>query len=307
MRKHFSQLQQDLGKMRRQFSQSLQGLGKIKLNQKGVFFSIVSVLIIVLFMTMTQLASDISSKESEIEVTRTRIKVLNSLIKDMEENYFEKMIYVSGKNSMKGLSKYYYDENWDIDKTLFKAMEDTIDDGILIDKFGSPIDLIATGYMKKKYTSNELIQNISELLEDMGIVVKKLEINITTGNISQENPWFIVIEADAIYDLRDKDGIVSWRGTSTKSVNISVIGLYAYDYEGRSRGNDQKITADWVVDEPSYYTENSMLTKLGEDRRQINPAGVTTIKEHGLGLCSPDYEVGLEDHTCKNDTQGDHG
>ena len=275
-------------------------VGKVKLKNKAVFFSIVSVLIIVLFMTLTRLSSDISSKETEIEITRTRIKVLNSLIKNMEETYFEKMIYVAGKNSLYGLSKYYSEDWRRIEKSLFKAMEDTIDDGILLDKYGNPTNLTKLGYMKYDYTTNALIKNVTALFEDMGLDVINLEINLSTGNISQREPWHIIVEADVIYDLRDKNKIVSWRGSTTKKVNISVLGIYAYDYEGDTILNKNKINSEWVVDEGPHYSEPSLLTKLSEYRLNLNQVGITSSKEHGKGLCSPDFSVALA--SCGDDT-----
>lgn len=275
-------------------------MAEINISKKAVFFSIVSILIIILFMTLTRLSSDISSKETEIEITRTRIKVLNSLIKNMEETYFEKMIYVAGKNSLYGLSEYYSEDYSRIEKSLFLAMEDTIDDGILMDKWGNPVNLTKQGYMKYDYTTNALIKNVSALFEDMGLDVINLQINLSTGNISQKEPWNIIVEADVIYDLRDKNNIVSWRGSTTKKVNISVLGIYAYDYEGNTISNKDKITSEWIVDEGSHYTEPSLITKLSNRRSTINPSGIADSKEYGKGLCSPDFTN--DGFSCGEDT-----
>ena len=74
---------------------------------KAVIFSIAALLIVILFAASSSLITKFRINESELEITRTRVKILNSLVSDFENSYFEKLLYISSKNALIGLSRYY--------------------------------------------------------------------------------------------------------------------------------------------------------------------------------------------------------
>ncbi|MBN2367537.1 hypothetical protein JXC34_00835, partial [Candidatus Woesearchaeota archaeon] len=271
-----------------------EGEMKIKSSRKGIFFSIVSVFLVLMFVSSTELISDYRVAESEMEVTRTRVRLLNSVINDMENIYFEKIVYVAAKNSLVGLSRYYESGNYEnIPKTLDYALKDVIHPGLLQDHSGnSPVkyNLTDMGYIDYGYTVEGLMGSISELFTRIGVKVNKFQ--VTIKSVEQADPWTLVVDAEIDYYFTDDNNIASWKGITEKKVNISVYGIHAFDYEtgfdNLIPSNLGPITSSWVVDE-GYLTEPSVLNKLSNR--------YTT----GMGICSPEFLKGGA--TCRNDTR----
>ena len=258
------------------------------INRKAVFFSIVSIFIVILFTATTELASEFSVKETEMDVTRTRVKILNSLVSDMENVYFEKLIYIAAKNSFVGLSKYYYDNDFDnIEYNLETILRRVITEGIYDPNPSTYVNLTKVGCwgvepcIKSEYTIRGLQRNLVQVYERLGVDVK--EVTITITDVYNINPWEIMIEADIEYYFKDNTNIASWKGLSHKEVKVSVIGLYVFD----TMGNDGVITEEWIVDRGPY-TEPSTVNKL------------SAIGVRGNGLCSPDFN--RNGMNCSNDS-----
>jgi hypothetical protein len=249
--------------------------------KKAIFFSIVSVLLIVLFVAMTQLVTKFKLEETKIETTRTKIKILNSLVQDMEDNYFEKIVYVVSKNSLIGLSNYYHAQDYEtIDKSLDVAIADVMQDGTLIDVYLVEHDLTTTpSYVDTKYTVDGIRHSLETIYNKLGLEINELTVNITPGNVEQIDPWTIRIKADIIYDFIDRDKIVSWKGFTTRTVDISVIGVKAFDMPNTpaKAHKGRVIKDDWIVDEFPY-TEPSIYSKLSS-RYPVSP-------DPGKGICT---------------------
>jgi hypothetical protein len=254
--------------------------------KKGVFFSIVSIFIVILFVASTELISEFSVKESEMEVTRTRVKLLNSMINDFETVYFDKLIYVSAKNSLVGLSEYYFDHNFEESymKNLGAALSDTIYEGVYLNRYNTRVNLTKLGYIDYDYTFNGLVENITQTYEKLGLEIIELTVNFTEINsIQQIDPWTLRVNAEISYHFSDKSHIASWKGDTIREVDIPVIGIYSED----SHGHDGVITNLWNVDH-SPWTEVSVLNKLSGSNFK------------GGGLCSPDFDAG-NGRNCTND------
>ena len=196
--------------------------------------------------------------ESDMEITRTRVKILNSVINDFENSYFEKLLFLSSKNALVGLSRYYSETNFNIQKIIEQALGDVIYDGILYDSHGG-VKANLSEYIDYKYTLKGMVENITLLMDEMGLEIKELNVSIsTTEGITQIDPWTIQVKGVFSYFISDKEGSVSWKGFSTKSVNVSVIGLTLYD----SHTNNAVIDGHWKLDNGTR-TEESVLSKLG--------------------------------------------
>jgi len=204
-------------------------------------------------------------KESEMEVTRTRVRIMNSMINDLEEVYFEKMLYIAAKNSLIGLSSYYADDYFDsnvVQKRIEYALNDVIHEGVLKERDGTPVNLTKMGYIDFNYTIKGMMKNISDLFSTMGVEVKEFNITIPANSVRQVDPWNIQVTADIKYYFADKNRLASWKGFTTKTVNISVIGLYAYDYENGPKSNIGIITGEWKRDNGTQITEPTIVNKL---------------------------------------------
>lgn len=256
---------------------NLKNMGKGK---RAVFFSIVSVMIVVLFVALSGLITNFKLDETKLEATRTRVTVLNSLVQDMEDTYFEKIVYVASKNSLIGLSRYYSQDYNRINKQLDSALENVIQKGILIDNAGIH-NLTKLGYINYDYTVSGLVDEFKLLFDDMGMDIVKLTINITPESLEQIDAWTFRLEADINYDFKDKDKIASWKGVTTRIVDISVIGLYMFDVES-VRTNFGNVSNNWSID-TSPYTEPSIYNKLSKRYPVVG------LQDHGKGICSPDF------------------
>jgi hypothetical protein len=168
-------------------------------------------------------------RESEIDVTRTRVRLLNSMISDFENTYFDSLIFVASKNAIKGLSYYYSTNSFSsgvIKYQLWKALDKTIHAGEL-----DGLDLTKSGCggpcMDFSHTMEGLVEIIKDYYSLVGIEIIELELEI--NDIKQIDPWTLQVVAGIKYELKDKSDIAGWRGYSERNVNVDVFGLY-YDH-----------------------------------------------------------------------------
>ncbi len=232
-----------------------------RITKRAIIFSIASLLIVIVFVVSTQLVTEFRLAESELEVTRTRVKILNELIDDFEETYFDRLLYVTSKNTLEGLSEYYdrhYNNPSDYPHTLKKALNMTIQNGIYIDRTGKH-NLSKEGCfgpcLKEDYTFNKLADSIKEEFDFLGI---DLQINMKITEIEQVNPWTLSVSAEFEYYFKDKNNIASWKGFTERTVEVSIYGLH----DPTSSSNP--IDSSWIVDtnEDGEYTEASLERKL---------------------------------------------
>jgi len=244
-----------------------------------VFFSVVSIFIIILFLALTKLSSEFKVTESEIEVTRTRIKILNSLVQDLEDSYFEKLVYVAAKNSLIGLSEYYAVSTFgSLEKNLESALTDVIQNRTLTRINNQKV---IVPQIKSGYTLQSLTESIANLFKDLNVEIRQLDVTIL--GVRQKDPWTFEIDSVILYEINDNLGMVSWKGLTNKTVEVSVYGIYGYDLQSGSKSNFEVITESWNQD-TSPYTEPSLMKKLSRHSSTPSP---------GLGLCSSNY--------CQND------
>ncbi|MCM2325560.1 MAG: hypothetical protein NDI94_03795 [Candidatus Woesearchaeota archaeon] len=303
-----------MGKMR--LLQNSKGIGKIrvfpyqecirkiirgmsptqKMKKIGIFFSITSLLIVILFIAISNMFSNTTLKENDLDVTRAKVKAMNSIVQEMENNYFDKIIYVSSKNALIGLSKYYRKDsylNTVLKRPLINNLQNLIQNGTIMESNGNMIDLkkincMGSPCITKKYVMADLKPEIETVFSDLGMNVHEFKVNIT--DVSQKDPWTIEIKADVSYFFEDKERIISWKSISPRIVDIPVYGLYAFDYESGSKGNFGVITTAWKEDKGSR-TEPSIVNKMST---HDHGAGYL-----GRGICSPDFNVGGK--TCETD------
>jgi hypothetical protein len=267
-----------------------------KMKKIGIFFSITSLLIVILFIAISNMFSNTTLKENDLDVTRAKVKAMNSIVQEMENNYFDKIIYVSSKNALVGLSKYYRKDsyaNTALKRPLINNLQNLIQNGTIMESNGNRIDLkkiicMGAPCIAKEYVMAGLKPEIESLFSDLGMNVHEFKVNIT--DVSQKDPWTIEIKADVSYFFEDKEKIISWKSISPRIVDVPVYGLYVFDYESGSKGNFGVITIAWKEDKGSR-TEPSIVNKMST---HDHGAGIL-IK----GICSPDFNVGGK--TCETD------
>ena len=252
--------------------------------KKGILFSIVSVFVIMLFVSSFELASKFDKVESEIDVTRTRVRVLNSIMDGMNDQYIDNIIYTSSKNSIYGLSKFYSEDYSRLKTRLLAALRSTLQAGILDD---SGVKINLTNYNNKVYIKQGL--TIGGILAEMKTEFNKINVEIKqfevfVVDVSQDDPWYLNVTAEINYYFSDKDNIASWKGRTIRSVKVPVYGLYSYDGESVGKSNKGLINNTWKVDQGPEYTESSTLNKLSFGNPRVR------LSDHGLGLCSARFD-----------------
>jgi hypothetical protein len=239
--------------------------------KRAVLFSIISLLIVILFATITSLLAKIQVQETELDVTRTKVKVLNSLINDMNTIYFNKIIYVSSKNALIGISRYYHLQgipHYTQIESPVAALNKAMKNG-RIRYQGSLRDLTLPNScgtepcINYSYTVEGLMDQISDLYLKNGLNITKFD--VTVLNLRQTTPWEIEVETELNYHFADQNNIVSWKGATQRTVNISVYGVYA-SYGGlQYKDQSALIDNSWQQETKvilGIETEADLITKL---------------------------------------------
>src|SRR3989344_5157267 len=173
------------------------------MNKKSMFFSISSILIIGIFIINFEMSQEKLLEENKIKSTQSRVKSLNSFINDMENVYFERMLYTSAKNSLDVLSKYAADHTVSLEvsrndfNTVFQFgyIEPPVGGGrsganTICNDFGKilencrqyesrsyeKIDLLLGKNMMQNYSFFELINRTEFMLESLGVRTKSFKI-----------------------------------------------------------------------------------------------------------------------------------
>ncbi|MFH0875901.1 MAG: hypothetical protein V1859_08235 [archaeon] len=212
-------------------------------NKKSVFFSVLSVFIILIFYLGLKVSSEQQKQQTDMEVTRVRVNLLNTIVNDFENRYIERMLYAAGKSAIGAMSEYAtmpgcsspscdfkYFQNGDTNsfigyKHLESDMNLTMTKGELLGASGNSIDL--TQYSSYHLADNNLDSIKGKLIdnfETLGLQVKELDVTITS--VRQIDPWTIGFGADVDYYFVDADKIASWKGTTHKEIEISIVGMY---------------------------------------------------------------------------------
>jgi len=250
--------------------------------KKAIIYSIISILIVIVFIAVTDLTTKFKVEESDLEITRTRVRILNSLVNDMENNYFDKMIYTSAKNSLIGLSKYYSEDYDRLTRPLDVCLLDVIYDGNLTDIYGINHNL--KNYIAPKYTIYGMKKELEILLAKLGMKVNRLDISIIPGSLEQTDPFHFKLDAEIDYYFADMEEKVNWEGTEIRTVEFSAYGVYAFDMPS-GRAHIGKISSKWKIDEANTRaTEPSLYKKLSSRFPTWSPTDL------GMGICSPLFD-----------------
>lgn len=254
--------------------------------KKAFFLSLTAIFLILIIALSFSIAKDIDIAESQLSATAIRISVLNSFVADMESNYFENMLYVSGKSALETMA---------LNKDNFNL---PTEDGFKLDfinilyngtiREGNEYIIIDEG-MKDKSIS-ELIKRIESIFDGIGIKVNNVNVKIIS--VKHNSPWTVDIEAEFDYDLEDKFNIAAWRGAIRKEASVSIIGLTdpisdgdgAIFMEGSNRWVQHSIDS-------SATRGNSFLKRLSDDE---------ALSEYGI--CKEDHEhCGFCNINCKDE------
>ncbi len=284
-----------------------------KMNRKGVFFSIVSVFIITIFYLSFSMSTERRMLESEMEATRTRVDVLNSIVNDLESRYLERMLYVASYSALGSMSRYSVSPTGCPNRfcgpsnnflgfelgASFKDLNTSIFEGKIHPNAFSSIDL-PSGYGITQQNLQAQLAQLAIDFENLGLKIEGLSFEVTT--FEQKDPWTVVVGATISYDFRDESKVASWKGKTHKQVEVDIRGFMDPLYG--SRISDQ----DYLID-----TTNQMafpICTFGEDC-QHSPSYINKLRgettadsvaeDLGFGICLCSYEYDTVSHlNCNN-------
>lgn len=257
-----------------------------RMKKKAVFFSIISIFIVLLFVASSKLVSTTQEQQSDIALTRTRVKILNSIVQDMESDYFEKMLYVASKNTLVGVSDYYYGNHgynhFYQMPSAFQIINTTMHSGYY--PFIDPaVDLTQIGCagpcMNASYTMDALVNNLTKVFDRLGMSVDDFEVLMPSSSyVRQTDPFHIKVKADIKYNFRDKAGVASWQGRTTKEVEVSVYGMHL-PYGGNYVPLNSLVTSSWGRSTGKYDRVRYDATVVDKMR------GLISTGTWGVGIC----------------------
>ncbi|MBN2423292.1 hypothetical protein JXB41_08775 [Candidatus Woesearchaeota archaeon] len=285
------------------------------MNKKSLFFSLLSVFIVLIFYLSFRITAQYAILESEMASTRTRVEVLNSIINDLDERYIERLLYVSAKSALGAMSRYASVYSGTDDglywvsgkfkgyKDLKNELNKTMTEGELIHGVNLKEDpLINTEFSLNKNNLIWMTEHLKNKFDAIGIDIDTFEIKIIS--LKQTDPLTLDIGADINYYFKDKNKIASWKGETHKEIEINILGMYDPKHKKRIRdfgttflyddfsdsglpacGGDILADPDCGLSSPvngcNCIHEQSFLNKL------IAP-GSPTEKDKGLGICFED-------------------
>lgn len=74
--------------------------------KRGFLLSSSAMLLVLLVILTFSINNEITASESKLATKTVRVKILNELVNDLENNYFEKILYVSGKSALSTITEY---------------------------------------------------------------------------------------------------------------------------------------------------------------------------------------------------------
>ena len=186
--------------------------------KKAFILSSSAIFLVLILAVAFSVNKEIKISESKLAATNIRVYVLNSFINDLENNYFEKILYVSGKYALNSIAEYKQQNNQF--PTVIGAFKKDFAGVLKNGTIGS--GSIAIPGMGGKSVS-AFIGRIEKIFNTTGINVSQIEVKII--NIRHTSPWTIEIEAEFKYRVEDKNHIASWDGATNKKAEISIISL----------------------------------------------------------------------------------
>ena len=205
--------------------------------KRGVLFSIISIFVVLLFMLTAELVNEGRAQKSELEVTRTRVRILNSIMQDMQDHYFEELLQMTAKNALVGMSRYYFEAQRTSGEQLRPRVYRAMKNGTVKTPAETFINITkyslcsGNSCMEPGYTLDGLRASIEEDFARVGIAVQEFSVELT--DISEtSDPWVLQIEADIEYHFTDVNKIATWEGTISKQTQIDIYGLYLKEQPG---------------------------------------------------------------------------
>ncbi len=265
-------------------------------NKKGMYFTLITIVFLVLFSFLFLMPSYTRLQE-KMFVTEMRVESMNNLIKDIQRDS-QRGLYISSYRALLALEEFILLNGTFLDNTKIRFKE-ALFNGTVYD---------STSSLMLLSTFPEWIQKIKQDTTKFNV---ETEIIIENVDIYHNGPWSVIVEANLTISLDDVTNIASWQRNENIVSTISIIDfedpLYIVNsygrttntirrtlYEGNYTYNKSGImNVDNLLDHTtySYYTAHndapSFLMRLENDLSS-SPYGIESLvnlkKMNDIGL-----------------------
>jgi hypothetical protein len=218
------------------------------MNKKSIFFSLFSVFLVTIFYLSLKISTKYDIHQTDMELTRTRIEVLNSIINDLDQRYFERMLYVSTKSALGAMSQYATQVH------TLNNLKLELNSTLMTEALINGYDLsVYPDYHLGEINLKDLINELNQKFQEIGLKIQDLNIHITS--IEQKDEWNVKVGYDIQYYFQDENNVASWIGDTHKEIIVSIIGMYDPD-------SGQKINSTNFMEDPCSPNCNSFIHKL---------------------------------------------
>lgn len=287
-------------------------------NRKGMYFTLMTIAFLFIFIFVFMIPGYKLFGE-RMMATEMRIDSMNDFIKDLERDT-ERGLYISSYRALMSMEEYIINEGMFLDD-----VELTFREAVLNGTVNN-----ATTTLMAASTFPDWVQNIKAKSSKLNIGAN---ITINSVGICQTDPWYVAVNANLTFFIRDMAGIASWRINKVITAQVSIIGfedpLYIVYGLGRLtnlinitpfEGNyTYKINETWYVTnllshlENSYYASNqnapSFLMRF-ENNLNSSPSGIESlanlIKLNAVGLPINSGSSVVDYHYWNDDPNGDY-
>ena len=213
------------------------------MNNKGIFFKTLAILILTLFVISFSLYSDVQERTS----VQKRVQTMNSFLKSIEDD-IPRQLYISGFRTIFRMEKRIIETgNYILPADFDRLFKENFFNGTM--EGVENLDLMSGA------TFPDLQQKTQEKADKVNVYI-----NITSPNltITQSDPWNLRIELTTDLVLVDKNQLASWNKTETYVGFVPINGfedpLYLIGTNGKyaNKFNQSSTLLEFVDVEGNY-------------------------------------------------------
>ncbi len=212
-----------------------------KMNKKGVFFTILVIVILSLFAASFVLYSTFKSRES----TQKRVESMNTFLFSIEKD-LSREVYISGFRSIMIIEKKIV-ESGAFSQNVNNSMQ----------------ELFFNGTINNEQQELMLGATFSDIQDDINLDARKLNVEINISDpvlqITQEDPWNVKLVLQTHLTMRDRENLASWDKTETI---ISLIPITNFEDPVYSLNTNNLITNSIIQTPYTNFVSGSNIANL---------------------------------------------
>ncbi len=235
------------------------------MNRKGVFFSVVAILLAGLTIA-SFLAYNNYKYTDQMSIIKVRVSSMDDFLSNVEGD-LSRALYISSFRGLISLNDYITN----INKSKGKLLDNVSADFIQIVTNGTIGNDSQIEILMVNQTIYDWIVKIQDIGEEIGL---NTNITLNTIEISHSGPWTIRIDANFSLFLDDKKGLASWESEIVNFAEVPITDFRDPLYANRTQGAFRKIIRSNVTSAEWNLTK---LLKFYETGRYIQEDGAPTF------------------------------